>query len=221
MPSDLTHKKLIVFDFDGTLVDSMPGIVAVARSVMHDHGWSDEELGDMTRLVGPPFPQAFTAVYGISETEAEQITAEYRSVYANLGRDGWPLFDGMGDLLRDLKAAGKLLGTASSKREFLLERGLTTNGIRDLFDYPMAKKSDHGDSKEAALGRALAAAGVDAADAVMVGDRRFDAEAASSWGVECVGVLFGHTAPRSELEGAGCVAVAETVDELRSVLLDN
>lgn len=221
MPSDLTHKKLIVFDFDGTLVDSMPGIVAVARSVMHDHGWSDEELGDMTRLVGPPFPQAFTAVYGISETEAEQITAEYRGVYANLGRDGWPLFDGMGNLLRDLKAAGKLLGTASSKREFLLERGLTTNGIRDLFDYPMAKKSDHGDSKEAALGRVLAAAGVDAADAVMVGDRRFDAEAASSWGVECVGVLFGHTAPCSELEGAGCVAVAETVDELRSVLLGN
>lgn len=221
MPSDLTRKKLIVFDFDGTLVDSMPGIVAVARSVMHDHGWSDEELGDMTRLVGPPFPQAFTAVYGISETEAEQITAEYRSVYANLGRDGWPLFDGMGDLLRDLKAADKLLGTASSKREFLLERGLTTNGIRDLFDYPMAKKSDHGDSKEAALGRVLAAAGVGAADAVMVGDRRFDAEAASSWGVECIGVLFGHTAPRSELKDAGCVAVAETVDELRSVLLDN
>lgn len=221
MPSDLTHKKLIVFDFDGTLVDSMPGIVAVARSVMHDHGWSDEELGDMTRLVGPPFPQAFTAVYGISETEAEQITAEYRSVYANLGRDGWPLFDGMGELLRDLKAAGRLLGTASSKREFLLERGLTTNGVRDLFDYPMAKKSDHGDSKEAALGRVLAAAGVEPADAVMVGDRRFDAEAASMCGVECVGVLFGHTAPRSELEDAGCVAVAETVDELRRFLLGN
>lgn len=221
MPSDLTRKKLIVFDFDGTLVDSMPGIVAVARSVMHDHGWSDEELGDMTRLVGPPFPQAFTAVYGISETEAEQITAEYRSVYANLGRDGWPLFDGMGELLRDLKAAGRLLGTASSKREFLLERGLTTNGVRDLFDYPMAKKSDHGDSKEAALGRVLAAAGVEPADAVMVGDRRFDAEAASTCSVECVGVLFGHTAPRSELEDAGCVAVAETVDELRRVLLGN
>lgn len=221
MPSDLTHKKLIVFDFDGTLVDSMPGIVAVARSVMHDHGWSDEELGDMIRLVGPPFPQAFTAVYGISEAEAERITAEYRSVYACLGRDGWPLFDGIADLLRDLKSAGKLLGTASSKREFLLERGLSTNGILDLFDYPMAKKSDHGDSKEAALGRVLESSGVDAADAVMVGDRRFDAEAASSCGVECVGVLYGHTAPRSELEGAGCVAVAETVDELRSVLLGN
>ena len=85
----------------------------------------------------------------------------------------------------------------------------------------MAKKSDHGDSKEAALGRVLAAAGVEPADAVMVGDRRFDAEAASTCGVECVGVLFGHTAPRSELEDAGCVAVAETVDELRRVLLGN
>lgn len=215
----LGEKKLVVFDFDGTLVDSMPGIVATARGVMRAHGWDDEALGDMRRLVGPPFPQAFSLVYGLSEAEALQVTEEYRAIYKDLGRDGWPLFDGMSELLADLKRAGKLLGTASSKRSFLLERGLATNGVMELFDCPMGKLSDTGDSKAWALGRVLDKLCVEPRDAVMVGDRRFDAEAAREVGVECVGVLFGHTAPRSELEQAGCAAIAETVDELRGILL--
>lgn len=217
--SDLAKKKLVVFDFDGTLVDSMPGIVATAREVMHAHGWGDEALGDMSRLVGPPFPQAFSEVYGLSEAEAQQVTEEYRAVYKDLGRDGWPLFDGMEELLRDLKAQGRLLATASSKRQFLLERGLAANGVLDLFDCPMAKRSDYGDSKEEAFSRVLQALAVEAGDAVMVGDRRFDVEAAHSRGVLCVGVLFGKTAPRSELERAGADLVCETVADLRRALI--
>lgn len=216
---DLRNKKLVVFDFDGTLVDSLPGIVATAREVMHDHGWDDEALGDMGRLVGPPFPQAFSEVYGLSAEEAEQVTQEYRAIYKDLGRDGWPLFGGVDELLRDLKAAGRLLGTASSKRQFLLERGLEANGILGLFDSPMAKRADYGDSKEEALGRVLETLGVSPGDAVMVGDRRYDVEAAHERGVECVGVLYGATAPRRELEEAGADFICETVGELRRALL--
>ncbi len=217
--SDLSAKRLVVFDFDGTLVDSMHSIVSTARTVMHARGWTDEELGDMRRLVGPPFPQAFTELYELSEEEALQVTKEYRSIYENLGRDGWPLIDGIGELLQDLKAAGRFLGTASSKRQFLLERGLEANGILGLFDCPMAKQDDFGDSKEAALGRVLESLGVSATDAVMVGDRCYDAHAARACGVDCVGVLYANTAPRSELEEAGCAAIADTVDDLRRILL--
>lgn len=216
---DLTGKKLVVFDFDGTLADSMPGIVRTARKVMHEHGWSDEDLGDMRRIVGPPFPQAFTLVYGVDEDEAMRITEDYRAIYKTLGRDGWPLFDGMEELLRDLKAAGKLLGTASSKMQMLLHRGLETNGVLGLFDSALAKTKDVGDTKAQILGRVLDELGVDASDTVMVGDRRFDVEAAAENGVECVGVLYGNTAPRSELVDAGAAVVVDTVDELRRVLL--
>lgn len=216
---DVSRRKLVIFDFDGTLVDSMPGIIRTARAVMHEHGWTDEELGDMRRIVGPPFPNAFCDVYGTTLEEAQSITEDYRAIYQNLGRDGWPLFEGMRELLEELRAAGVKTATASSKRQFLLDRGLDTNGVRDLFDLPLGKLSDEGDSKAQIIGRVLDQLGIDAADAVMVGDRRFDVEAAHEAGIPCVGVLMGHTCEPAELIEAGACALCETVDDLRRVLL--
>ena len=216
---DVSRRRLVIFDFDGTLVDSMPGIIRTARAVMHEHGWTDDELGDMRRIVGPPFPQAFCEVYGTTPEEAQSITEDYRAVYKTLGREGWPLFDGMRELLCDLRAAGIKVATASSKRQFLLDRGLETNEVRDLFDLPLGKVSDEGDSKAQIIGRVLGRLGVDAADAVMVGDRKYDVEAAREAGLPCVGVLMGHTCERSELVEAGACALCETVGDLRRALL--
>ena len=216
---DVSRRGLVIFDFDGTLVDSMPGIIRTARAVMHEHGWTDEELGDMRRIVGPAFPGAFCEVYGVSPEEAQSITEDYRAVYKDLGRDGWPLFGGMRELLEDLRAAGAKLATASSKRQFLLDRGLEANEVRDLFDLPMGKDKDGGMTKAQIIGEVLSRLGVDAADAAMVGDRRFDVEAAHEAGIPCVGVLFGHTCESDELVRAGACALCETVDDLRRVLL--
>lgn len=216
---DVASRGLVIFDFDGTLVDSMPGIILTARSVMHRHGWTDEALGDMRRIVGPPFPSAFTEVYGVDPEEAMQITEEYRAVYQNLGRDGWPLFDGMRELLGDLRAAGRKVAIASSKRQFLLDRGIDTNGVRDLFDLPLGKERDNGQAKAMIIGDVLGRLGFSPDQAVMVGDRRFDAEAAHEAGLPCVGVTMGHTCEPQELVNAGCCALCYTVDDLRRVLL--
>ena len=216
---DVASAELVLFDFDGTLADSMPSIISTARQVMHEHGWSDEKLGDMRRLVGPPFPQAFELVYGVSPEEARSITEDYRAIYSNLGRSGWPVFDGAAELLQELKDGGRILATASSKREFLLERGLRTNGIWELFDFPFGKRSDDGETKAQIIGRVLEASGVSAGEAVMVGDRRFDAEAAAACGVPCVGVLYGKTCEEKELVEAGCCRIAHSVEELRALLV--
>ena len=202
---EVASKALVIFDFDGTLADSMSGIIRTARTVMHEHGWTDEALGDMRRLVGPPFPAAFTEVY--------------RAIYQNLGRDGWPLFDGMRELLCDLRAAGRKVAIASSKRQFLLDRAIDTNGVRDLFDLPLGKASDNGQTKAMIIGDILELLGFSSEEAVMVGDRRFDAEAAHEAGLPCVGLTMGHTCEPQELVDAGCCALCDTVDDLRRVLL--
>lgn len=217
--TDVMGKKLVIFDFDGTLANTMGPIMDTARTVMHARGWSDEALGDLRRLVGPPFPQAFSLVFGVSEKEASEITAEYRAIYHNLGLAGWPLFDGVADLLRDLRAHGRVTATASSKGQALLQRALSDNGALDLFDCVEAKRSDEGDEKCQIIARVLDKLGFSAADAVMVGDRRFDVEAAAVHNIPCVGVTYGDTCPVSELTDAGACALAPSVDELRRILL--
>lgn len=217
--TDVTGRRLVIFDFDGTLANTVDGITSTARRVLLNHGFTDQTLGDLTRLVGPPFPQAFTLVYGLDPAEAEQVTAEYRAIYEHLGLSGWPPYDGVAPLLADLKAAGRLLAVASSKRCDLVRRALADGGLAPYFDYVAGKVDDRPDPKPGLIRQVISTLGLTAADAVMVGDRRFDVEAARACDVPCVGVHYGNTCPRAELEDAGACAVAETIDELRTVLL--
>lgn len=216
---DVTGRGLVLFDFDGTLADTVEGICSTARTVLRAHGVPEEELARVPQVIGPPFPQAFSIVFGLSPEEAAEVTAEYRAIYQGLGLAGWPLYPGMRELLEDLRAEGRLLGVASSKRAALVERAVADNGVRDLFAVCLGKESDEQTSKAATIARAIELCGLRPDDAVMVGDRHHDVEAAAACGVPCVGVTYGGTAEPGELEGAGACAVASSVDELRRVLL--
>lgn len=216
---DVSRRRVVIFDFDGTLADTVESIVAVARKVMVEHGYPEERLGDMRRLVGPPFPQAFSQVYGVSPEEAASITADYRARYRAIGAAAWPFYEGMADLLARLRAAGRRTAIASSKRAELLAQAISDNRAEPLFDVCCGKLSDEGDSKAQAIVRALDALGASPEDAVMVGDRHYDVEAALACGIPCVGVSYGGTCEEGELEGAGAVVVVDSVDELGRVLL--
>ena len=217
--ADVTGRRLVIFDFDGTLANTVPVIVRTARTVLARHGLTDDDMGDLTRLVGPPFPQAYSLVYGFSEDEAAQITAEYRAIYRTIGPEAWPLFDGVAGLLRRLRAAGRLTAVASSKQMPMVRTALADNKITDLFDLALGKSSDAEGDKIALIARTLRDLGVSADDAVMVGDRHHDVEAAAACGVPCVGVTYGGTGTVEELMGAGAWACADTVEELGRVLL--
>ena len=216
---DLAARKLVVFDWDGTLCDSMQGIIATARSVLLEWGIAEKDLGDLTRLVGPPFPQAYSWVYGLSAEDAAEVTRRYRARYEEGDGAGWPLFEGVPGLLDALHASGKLVAIASSKRHDLVMRQVRDNGLADVFDAICGKLADTGDSKEAAILRAVEQTSCSVDETVMVGDRNLDVEAARHVGIPCVGVLWGGTAPREELEDADAAAIAETVVQLESILI--
>ena len=212
-------RRVIVFDFDGTIADTKESIIRTARTVLSRWGFGERDLERVGDLIGPPFPQAFEWVYGLSAEDAQEVTRRYRDIYNGLGLDAWPAFPGVAELLRDLHAAGRTLAVASSKRTYLVRRGLEDNGIIDLFDTVCAREADSESTKEDAIREALGRLGANAGDAVMVGDRFHDVEAANACGVPCIGVLYGKTADRAELEGAGAAAIASTVEELRDLLL--
>lgn len=213
-----SERRLVVFDFDGTLADTVEGITSVARRVLLAHGLSEEELGDLRRIVGPPFPQAFSLVYGFSPDEAATITEEYRAIYNQGGIELWPAYPGIPDLLARLRGAGRLLAVASSKRDPIVRQALVDEGILDSIDFVAGRLFDE-DTKPASIRRCLEALDVSPDEAIMVGDRFYDMDAAREAGLPCVGVHYGQTCPREELEQAGACAIAETVEELGQVLL--
>lgn len=214
-------KSIILFDFDGTLADSMPAICATARAVLLERGMTEEEMGDLRRLVGPPFPAAWSLAFGFDEKTAAEVTAAYRKRYEKLGLEAWPLFEGMRELLEDLKARGVRLGIVSSKRQTVVQVALKDNKIDGLFDIVCAKKADSFNfEKQDALKEALHQAEVGPEAAVMVGDRHFDIDAAHACDVESIGVLYGNTAEGAELEEAGATWIAATLDDLRARLFE-
>ena len=127
--ADVTGRKLVIFDFDGTLANTVPSIVSTARTVLARHGLTEESMGDLKRLVGPPFPQAYEWVYGFSPEEAAQITTEYRALYNTIGASAWPLFPGVREMLSSVRDAGRLTAVASSKQMRLISRALDDNDI--------------------------------------------------------------------------------------------
>lgn len=217
--ASLASRPCVLFDFDGTLADTKRCIVETATEVLLGFGLSREEIGDAGRLVGPPFPAAFTLVYGLSEEDAAEVTRRYRAIYSKLGPESHPLFAGIYELLNELREQGRMLAIVSSKNYKLIDAALADAGIEGLFDAVVASRDPKDVGKQALVTRALEELDCAPHDAVMVGDRFYDIEGACACGVASLGVYLGNTAPEGELEGAGATAVAHSVAEMRAVLL--
>ena len=224
MQTEAANKiRAVLFDFDGTLADTLSCIIETARTVLLAHGFSEDELGDLRRLVGPPFPQAYSMVYGVSEEEAASITADYRSIYEKIGARAWPLYEGVRELLARLHDAGLVLGVVSSKGQHLIERGLADNDLTQLFEVVGGNNPADPVTKEQTLARILgeleSVRSIRSSECAMVGDRRFDIEAAHACSVPSIGVTWGATCERSELEEAEADAIVDSPEELAELLL--
>lgn len=217
--TDLSSRRCIIFDYDGTLADTKPTIVSTASKVLLEWGIpADEVASKADQLVGPPFPQAFCQIFGMSEEDAAEVTRRYRAIYRTSGPEAWPFFAGTKALLAQLRESGKLVTIASSKPQYLIDRGLEDNQVVDLFDAAVGSRPDEVNAKQDAIHLVLQDLGCTPDEAVMVGDRFHDVEGAAACGIPCAGVLWGNTGTREELQDAGAVVVVDTVDELAQVL---
>lgn len=216
--ADIAARPCILFDFDGTLANTTGTIVRNSRIALREYGMSEAQMGNLKRLIGPPFPRAFSSIYGLSTQDAQRITERYRQLDAQAGLAGHPLFPGIKEMLEALHAAGRRLAIASSKREAMLTPMLDELGIFHLFEAISAQTDpDHAD-KPYLVRHALELLHADPAHAVMVGDRFYDIQGAHATGIPVVATLF-NTAERPELEEAGATVIVESVEELRCVLL--
>lgn len=209
--------RYILFDFDGTVFDTVEGITKCVRYALNKIGL-DAELSELRCFAGPPLDDMFMSRFGLSREVAEQAVLDFRERYRPIGLYECRIFPGIKNLLEDLKTAGFKIGIATSKPQPLAEKLLCDEGMLELFDVIVGSGSTGNDAKSFVLRRAMDELGAEAELSVLVGDTKYDVAGAKECGVDCIGVRYGYAA-EGELEEAGADFIVDTVDDLRDFFL--
>lgn len=209
---------VILFDIDGTLCDPGVSIIESARYALEQLGIKETDDRALRRFVGPPLEHAFRDYYGFDEAKTSEAVSLFR---AKLQRDGLSLYrayDGIPELLKELREQGKALAIVTSKIDHLARAALETTQLLQYFDTIGAQQADEVVQKEVILSRVLNELNVaDLSSVTMVGDRMHDIEAAKEHGIDSVGVLWGYGSPE-EFKKEGATYIAKDAAELKQLL---
>lgn len=209
----------ILFDLDGTLVDSKPGIVECIRYALeHENIQFEESVLD--KMVGPPFRVSMHDFLGLEMPMIEKLIGLYRGEYEVYGYKHLKVFDGVKEMLSTLKNAGKKLALATSKPIKFTSMIMKEFDLEKYFDFIGGASSDS--SKELkcdVIKMGLDALGVkDISKVLMVGDRLYDIEGARECEIETMAVLYGYGS-KEEFEEYKARYIAETPQDVAKQIL--
>lgn len=214
--------KYILFDLDGTLTDSGPGIIKAVQYALRNLGVKEKHPEVLYRnFIGPPLTASFPKVYGFSAERTEEAIGFFHEYYDKQGIYENSPYPGIPALLAHLKAAGKQVALATSKPILLAERVLEHFSLRQYFDQVCGGTMDESrNGKAEIIEDAVNTFAIRSrSQAIMVGDRYLDVVGAHKNGLPCIGILYGGYGTREELEMARADFIAENVPELERLLL--
>ncbi|MBP1134709.1 phosphoglycolate phosphatase [Arthrobacter sp. PvP023] len=201
----------ILFDMDGTLLDSAPGVMDSAARALRAVNAPVPPPRELLKYVGPPMYESFRHSAGLDEATARDALRHYRAAYAETGALQSGLFGGIDSLLDQLGLLRCPMAVATSKVEDQAVRLARAFGIdRHFADICGASDSAGRASKEDVIAESLArldAQGVDISGAVMVGDRSYDVAGAAAHRIPAIFVSWGYGEPSEAREAS---AVAQT-----------
>jgi phosphoglycolate phosphatase len=208
----------LLFDLDGTLTDSGPGIMNSAAYALNKWGIELSDPSDLRKFIGPPLTESFMRFAGMSESDAKQAVTDYREYFVPRGMFENEVYSGIPEMLAGLKAIGKHLIIATSKPEKFAIQILEHFDLLRYFDHVYGATMDSSRSKKGdIIAYALKEGKISPDDALMIGDRHHDIDGAHENGLAAVGVLYGY-GDREEHEKAGAEFVVATVQELKELL---
>lgn len=209
----------ILFDLDGTLTDSAEGIINSVIYALNKKGIQETDRAKLTVFVGPPLLDSFMKYYGMTEAEAKDSIVKYREYFSEFGWKENLVYDGVPQMLKQLKEDGRHLFVATSKPEVFAKRILEHFDLAEYFEYIGGSTLDGSiSSKDQVISCVLDQIGREhIQEMVMVGDREHDVIGARENGLPCIGVLYGY-GDRAELETAGAAAICEKAEQLNNYL---
>jgi phosphoglycolate phosphatase len=192
----------IFFDLDGTLTDPKPGITGSIQYALQKLDLPIPSQDELTWCIGPPLRASFVTLLG-GESLADRAVAFYRERFADVGLYENSVYPDIEHVLSALRASPRRLFVATSKPRIFAERIIDHFGLTSHFEYVFGSELDGTRvNKGDLLAYAIETTGVDASQALMIGDRSHDMVGAKSNGIRGIGVLYGYGS-EEELVGAG------------------
>jgi len=210
--------KNILFDLDGTITDSKPGIINSIRKAFSYFDINYNNM-DLNQFIGPPLMNSLVEIIGMDIKRAETVVRKYREYYSQTGIFENSLYDGIQEMLVHLKNKGHTLIIATSKPLPYANTVLEHFGISQYFSYVAASDlSSSFDTKQRVIEDALKQCNItDLLSTAMIGDRKYDITAAKNVGITAIGVLYGY-GDYNELSEAGADFIVESVQKLFNLI---
>lgn len=212
--------KYVLFDLDGTLTDPEIGITNCVMYALEKFGIKENDRKKLHPFIGPPLTYSFQNFYGLSEEESKQAVSFYRERFSVKGLYENEVYDGVIELLQNLKKQGKVIVLATSKPEEYAIKILKHFDLYKYFDFVAGATMDGSRGEKAdVITYALEISKVDdKSKTIMVGDRNYDVLGAKENDLDSIGVLYGF-GDYDELTKAGATYIAETVEDILKYVL--
>ena len=211
--------KTAIFDLDGTITDSGPGIMNAIRYAVKKRGLSDVPEEVLRSFIGPPLKEQFRSVFGLSDEEGTIMVTTYREYYGEKGIFENRVYDGVPEVFQKLQEAGVRILMATSKPEKYAKQIAEHFGFAKYFDFIGGACMDGSRTdKHDVIEYVIDSCKVCRENTVMIGDRRHDMIGASKAGIRNIGVLYGYGS-REELEEAGAERIAVTPGDIVKFIL--
>lgn len=208
----------VLFDLDGTLTDSAPGIVGAARHALETVGWPEEEEKRLRSFVGPPLGFSFGETLGMDREQVEEAVTHFRRYYEVQGIFENSVFPGIPTLLRTLRDNGVRLFVATAKPEAFALQVLKRFELLHFFEGVRGITMEDRIGDKAAIIRDILPK--DAGRTAMVGDRGSDIRGAQDNGIDGLAVGFGY-GEEEELRQAHPTAYLPDMEALYTCLLED
>ena len=208
--------KAIFFDLDGTLTESGEGITKSVQYALEKLGKPEEDLDKLRVFIGPPLMEQFMKYADVDETEARRAVEYYRERYAVKGIFENRPYDGVENLLRELKGRGYILAVASSKPEYYVTKILDYFNLSSYFEVVVGSEMNGArTSKTEVIEEALKRLNKSdrRKEILMVGDKEHDVLGARAAGLACVAVGYGY-GTKEELTAAQPLKIVASIEEL-------
>ncbi|MCR4654988.1 MAG: HAD-IA family hydrolase [Lachnospiraceae bacterium] len=209
----------IMFDLDGTVTDSGRAITSSVEYALSHFGITGQPQEKLQTFIGPSLFDSFKREYNMTDEDCDKAVKLYRSVYAEERMYDVDIYDGIPELLKNLRDTGHKVFLITSKPLKFSVQILEKIGLAEYFDHMIGTDlSDHSSDKRRLIEKAIEEYGLARNECVMVGDTEYDIKGAKDAGIDSIAVTYGYGS-KENMKAAGATFFADSADEIAQIII--